>query len=101
MSTIEKTQGDSAERLAKIETTLTHVATSYGGRLASIEGTLTSYGERLTSIEATLEHMATSEELQKVITEVQKVVTEVSILKWLMGTTTVAVLYAAAKYILS
>lgn len=98
MSATEKTQGDTSERLAKIETTLSHVATSYGERLASIEATLeqmaTSYGERLASIEATLEHTATSEELQKVITEV-------SILKWMMGTVTAAVLYAAAKYIVS
>ncbi len=52
------------------------------------------YGERLARIEATLAHMATSEELQKVITEV-------SILKWLLGTVAAAVLYAAAKYIVS
>ena len=101
MSTTEKTQGDSGERLAKIENTLTHVATSYGERLASIETTLTSHGERLTGIEATLEHMATSEQLQGVITEVQRVATEVSILKWLLGTVAVAVLYSAAKYIVS
>lgn len=65
----------------------------YGERLARIEVTLGGHGERLSGIEATLSHMATSEELQKVITEV-------SILKWLLGTVAAAVLYAAAKYLL-
>ena len=59
------------------------------------------YGERLARIEATLAHTATSEELQRVITGVQKVITEVSIMKWLLGTVAAAVLYAAAKYILT
>ena len=66
----------------------------YGERLTRIEVTLGGHGERLSGIEATLSHMATSEELQKVITEV-------SILKWLLGTVAAAVLYAAAKYLLS
>ena len=77
----------------------------YGERLARIEVTLKDHGERLSGIEATLSHMATSAELQKVITETQKltqkIITEVSILKWLLATVATAVLYAAAKYIVS
>ena len=73
----------------------------YGDRLARIEVTLGDYGERLSRIEATLSHMATSAELQKVITETQKIITEVSILKWLLGVVATAVLYAAAKYIVT
>ena len=59
------------------------------------------YGERLSRVEATLAHTATSAELQKVITEVQKVITEVRILNWLLGVAATAVLYSAAKYIVS
>jgi len=64
------------------------------------------YGERLSRIEAIHNHhTATSEELQKVVAgmqaELQKAVTEVSILKWMLGIVATAVLYAAAKYILS
>ena len=73
----------------------------YGERLARIEVTLKDHGERLSGIEATLSHMATSAELQKVITETQKIITEVSVLKWLLATVATAVLYAAAKYIVS
>lgn len=69
--------------------------------MSAIDRPQGDYGERLARIEATLVHVATTEDLQKVITGLEKVVTEVSILKWLMGTTAVAVLYAAAKYILS
>ena len=66
----------------------------YSERLARIEVTLGSYGERLSGIKATLSHMATS-------AQVQKMMTEVSILKWLLGIVATSVLYAAAKYIVS
>ena len=66
----------------------------YGERLARVEVTLGSYGERLSGIEITLSHMATS-------AQVQKMMTEVSILKWPLGTVAATVLYAAVKYLLS
>ena len=69
--------------------------------MSAIDQPQGDYGERLARIEVTLAHMATSEELQKVKTGVQKVITEVSIIKWLLGTVAAAVLYAAAKYIVS
>ena len=90
MSTADVSTGDYGERLARIEVTLG----DHGERLSGIEVTLGDYGQRLSGIEATLSHMATSAELQKVITEV-------SILKWLLGIVATAVLYAAAKYIVT
>ena len=66
----------------------------YGQRLSVIETILRDHGQRLSSIEATLKHTATSAQLQKVLTEV-------TILKWMMGLVATAVLYAAAKYIVS
>ena len=90
MSATDVSTGSYGERLARIEVTLG----DHGERLSGIEVTLGDHGERLSGIEATLSHMATSEGLQKVIAEV-------GILKWLLGTVAAAVLYAAAKYLLS
>ena len=43
------------------------------------------FGERLSRIEERVKHLATSEDLQKVVTSVEKLRGELNIIKWILG----------------
>lgn len=55
------------------------------------------FGERLARIEERVKHLATSEDLQKVVTSVEKMRGELNIIKWIFGIFVIAIISASVR----